>query len=364
MVASNLSDNSCHLSLIGFVSNLTYKLTHQDVTRFKMEHTVSQLWCSQRYLSWSQKTDTRSLFELDKNPLIKMMLRDSRCDVLCDNSDAARDFCWPQKPNRRSLSELDKNPLIKMMLQDSRCNISGFLSYADRVVEVFGRFFHRSVQQHSICFNLMIFRPWNPPQTLMCLMLGKIRKRGRQEGREIWEGESECLWIVPCAYRATETAATRRGWVTATMPFAVYPALYRIWASCVVLPEPVSPMITTTVLLAMASRIGPSYWLIGSTLFFLFSSSSIAIPTMHNACSSKATGILQPFPAFARATPLNPQKRVNRFLASSTISSAYVRKKQFAAAGGTINALLSNNNPRLREFWIRCKASRQRRFRA
>ncbi len=96
------------------------------------------------------------------------------------------------------------------------------------------------------------------------------------------------------------------------MPFAVYPALYRIWASCVVLPEPVSPMITTTVLLAMASRIGPSYWLIGRTLFFLFSSSSIAIPTMHNACSSKATGILQPFPAFARAPQLNPQKPVTR----------------------------------------------------
>ncbi len=243
MVASKLSDNSCHLSLIGFVLNLTYKLTHQDVTRFKMEHTVWQLWCSQRYLSWSQKTDTRSLFELDKNPLIKMMLqdsrsnalcnssdaarefcwsqkpnrrslfelnkkplikmmlRDSRCDVLCDNSDAARDFCWSQKPNRRSLSELDKNPLIKMMLQDSRCNISGFLSYADRVVEVFGRCFHRSVQQHSICFNLMIFRPWNPPQTLMCLMLGKIRKRGGREGREMGRGirvSLNCPLCIPC----------------------------------------------------------------------------------------------------------------------------------------------------------------------
>jgi hypothetical protein len=41
------------------------------------------------------------------------------------------------KSNRRTLSELDKNPLIKMMSQDSRSSISGFLSYGDRVVEVF-----------------------------------------------------------------------------------------------------------------------------------------------------------------------------------------------------------------------------------
>jgi hypothetical protein len=109
MVASNLSDNSCHLSLIGFVLNLTYKLTHQDVTRFKMEHTVWQLWCSQRYLSWSQKTDTRSLFELDKNPLIKMMLHDSRCNALCNSSDAAREFCWSQKPTGDLFLNLTKS---------------------------------------------------------------------------------------------------------------------------------------------------------------------------------------------------------------------------------------------------------------
>jgi hypothetical protein len=149
------------------------KPSHQDdVAWFKMQCTVQQLWCSQRVLLIS-KTDRRSLFELNKKPLIKMTLQDSRCDVLCDNSDAARDFCWSQKPNSRSLSELEKNLLIKMMLQDSRCNISGFLSYGDRVVEVFGRCFHRSVQQHSICFNLMIFRPWNPHKHWCVWCLGR-----------------------------------------------------------------------------------------------------------------------------------------------------------------------------------------------
>jgi hypothetical protein len=123
MVASNLSDNSCHISLIWFVLNLNYKLTHQDVTRFKMEHTVWQLRCSQRYLSWSPKINTRSLYELDKNPLIKMMLQDSRCNALCNSSEAAREFCWSQKPDRRSLFELDKKPLIKMMLRDSKCDV-------------------------------------------------------------------------------------------------------------------------------------------------------------------------------------------------------------------------------------------------
>jgi hypothetical protein len=33
---------------------------------------------------------------------------------------------------------------------------------------------------------------------------------------------------------------------------------------------------------------------------------------MHNTCSSKATGFLQPFPAFARAPPLNPKKSLTR----------------------------------------------------
>jgi CTP-dependent riboflavin kinase len=83
------------------------------------------------------KPNRRSLFELDENPLIKMMLQDSSRDALCDSSDAAREFCSSQKSNKRTISELDKNPLIEMMLQDSRCNISGFLSYGDRIVEGF-----------------------------------------------------------------------------------------------------------------------------------------------------------------------------------------------------------------------------------
>ncbi|MCW0417565.1 hypothetical protein NB689_003319 [Xanthomonas sacchari] len=45
---------------------------------------------------------------------------------------------------------------------------------------------------------------------------------------------------------ATARAAMRRGWVQPIMPAAPRPAARHSFGNCVVLPEPVSPAITTT----------------------------------------------------------------------------------------------------------------------
>lgn len=69
------------------------------------------------------------------------------------------------------------------------------------------------------------------------------------------------------SYRDTETAATRRGWVTAMQPDRVYPFRWRIWESWVLLPEPVSPIITATGLLSTVSAIFSSNRRIGRRAF-------------------------------------------------------------------------------------------------
>ena len=45
---------------------------------------------------------------------------------------------------------------------------------------------------------------------------------------------------------ATVRAAIRRGWVCAIIPAAPRPSAMQILGSCVVLPEPVSPLTMTT----------------------------------------------------------------------------------------------------------------------
>jgi hypothetical protein len=58
---------------------------------------------------------------------------------------------------------------------------------------------------------------------------------------------------------------------------------------------------------------------------------------MHNACSSKATGFLEPFPAFTRAPPLNPKNPGLGFLVSSTICSVPRTKDFFFLAAAAID---------------------------
>lgn len=65
-------------------------------------------------------------------------------------------------------------------------------------------------------------------------------------------------------YLATETAATRRGWVTPIIPDFVYPLRWSIWESWVLFPEPVSPITTTTGFCSTVSMIFSSNWRIGS----------------------------------------------------------------------------------------------------
>src|SRR6478735_1093385 len=65
--------------------------------------------------------------------------------------------------------------------------------------------------------------------------------------------------------RATELAATRRGWVQAMRPRSPRPAARHIFGICVVLPEPVSPASTSTWLFWMAVTISSARPLMGSS---------------------------------------------------------------------------------------------------
>ena len=65
--------------------------------------------------------------------------------------------------------------------------------------------------------------------------------------------------------RATEVAATRRGWVQAMRPLSPRPAARHIFGICVVLPEPVSPASTSTWCSRMAVTISSTRALMGSS---------------------------------------------------------------------------------------------------